>query len=64
MFQLKVSVTHSSYSGEQALSAAVSPGNRATFGFSRKQKKIPAALKEVTDALPGSDDLWGIMHDI
>ncbi|XP_073328377.1 FYVE, RhoGEF and PH domain-containing protein 6-like [Pagrus major] len=33
---------------EQALSAAVSPGNRATFAFSRKQKKIPAALKEVS----------------
>lgn len=33
---------------EQAFSAAVSPGNRATFAFSRKQKKIPAALKEVT----------------
>uniref|UniRef100_A0A671XZK4 FYVE, RhoGEF and PH domain containing 6 n=1 Tax=Sparus aurata TaxID=8175 RepID=A0A671XZK4_SPAAU len=26
----------------------VSPGNRATFAFSRKQKKIPAALKEVS----------------
>lgn len=36
-------------SGEQALSAAVSPGNKATLAFSRKQKKIPAALKEVTD---------------
>ncbi|KAM7396941.1 hypothetical protein PAMP_019944 [Pampus punctatissimus] len=33
---------------EQAVSAAVSPGNRATFAFSRKQKKIPAALKEVS----------------
>ncbi|XP_070827670.1 FYVE, RhoGEF and PH domain-containing protein 6-like [Chaetodon trifascialis] len=33
---------------EQALSAAVSPGNKATFAFSRKQKKIPAALKEVS----------------
>uniref|UniRef100_A0A671Y0C4 FYVE, RhoGEF and PH domain containing 6 n=1 Tax=Sparus aurata TaxID=8175 RepID=A0A671Y0C4_SPAAU len=31
-----------------SLSAAVSPGNRATFAFSRKQKKIPAALKEVS----------------
>ncbi|XP_071351061.1 FYVE, RhoGEF and PH domain-containing protein 6-like isoform X1 [Trachinotus anak] len=29
-------------------SSAVSPGSRATFAFSRKQKKIPAALKEVT----------------
>ncbi|XP_034542309.1 FYVE, RhoGEF and PH domain-containing protein 6-like [Notolabrus celidotus] len=33
---------------EQALSAACSPGSRATFTFSRKQKKIPAALKEVS----------------
>ncbi|XP_070763304.1 FYVE, RhoGEF and PH domain-containing protein 6-like [Enoplosus armatus] len=33
---------------EQALSAAVSPGSRATFAFSRKHKKIPAALKEVS----------------
>ncbi|XP_074533469.1 FYVE, RhoGEF and PH domain-containing protein 6-like [Halichoeres trimaculatus] len=33
---------------EQAFSAAVSPGSRATFAFTRKQKKIPAALKEVT----------------
>ncbi|XP_045892694.1 FYVE, RhoGEF and PH domain-containing protein 6-like isoform X1 [Micropterus dolomieu] len=33
---------------EQALSAIVSPGTRATFAFSRKQKKIPAALKEVS----------------
>ncbi|XP_035521598.1 FYVE, RhoGEF and PH domain-containing protein 6-like [Morone saxatilis] len=33
---------------ERALSAAVSPGNRATFAFSRRQKKIPAALKEVS----------------
>lgn len=41
-------------SGERALSAAVSPGTRATFAFSRKQKKIPAALKEVTDALSWS----------
>uniref|UniRef100_A0A3B4ZDL9 FYVE, RhoGEF and PH domain-containing protein 6-like n=1 Tax=Stegastes partitus TaxID=144197 RepID=A0A3B4ZDL9_9TELE len=32
----------------QALSAAVSPGSRATFAFSRKQKKIPAALKQVS----------------
>ncbi|XP_059191405.1 FYVE, RhoGEF and PH domain-containing protein 6-like [Centropristis striata] len=32
---------------ERALSA-VSPGNRATFAFSRRQKKIPAALKLVT----------------
>ncbi|XP_050929204.1 FYVE, RhoGEF and PH domain-containing protein 6 [Lates calcarifer] len=33
---------------EQCLSAAVSPGSRATFAFSRRQKKIPAALKEVS----------------
>uniref|UniRef100_A0A8D3CTI5 FYVE, RhoGEF and PH domain containing 6 n=1 Tax=Scophthalmus maximus TaxID=52904 RepID=A0A8D3CTI5_SCOMX len=33
---------------ESSISAAVSPGSRATFAFSRKQKKIPAALKEVT----------------
>uniref|UniRef100_A0A3B4VKM9 FYVE, RhoGEF and PH domain containing 6 n=2 Tax=Seriola dumerili TaxID=41447 RepID=A0A3B4VKM9_SERDU len=33
---------------ERSLSSAVSPGNRAAFAFSRKQKKIPAALKEVT----------------
>ncbi|XP_039989502.1 FYVE, RhoGEF and PH domain-containing protein 6-like isoform X2 [Xiphias gladius] len=33
---------------ERSLSAAVSPGSRTTFAFSRKQKKIPAALKEVS----------------
>uniref|UniRef100_A0AAQ5YA19 FYVE, RhoGEF and PH domain containing 6 n=1 Tax=Amphiprion ocellaris TaxID=80972 RepID=A0AAQ5YA19_AMPOC len=33
---------------QEALSAAVSPGNKATFSFARKQKKIPAALKEVS----------------
>ncbi|KAF3688648.1 FYVE, RhoGEF and PH domain-containing protein 6 Zinc finger FYVE domain-containing protein 24 [Channa argus] len=33
---------------ERSPSTALSPGNRATFAFSRKQKKIPAALKEVT----------------
>lgn len=33
---------------EQALSAAVSPGSRGAFAFSRRQKKIPAALKEVS----------------
>ncbi|KAM7002593.1 FYVE, RhoGEF and PH domain-containing protein 6-like [Tautogolabrus adspersus] len=33
---------------EQALSAAISPGSRATFAFTRRQKKIPAALKEVS----------------
>lgn len=47
-------VPHFCSSGEQALSAAVSPGNRATFAFPRKQKKIPAALKEVTDAFSWS----------
>ncbi|XP_076589238.1 FYVE, RhoGEF and PH domain-containing protein 6-like isoform X2 [Chaetodon auriga] len=40
-------VLHQQKSG-QAPSAAVSPGNKATFAFSRKQKKIPAALKEVS----------------
>lgn len=39
---------------EQALSAAVSPGSRSTFAFSRKQKKIPAALKEVTASTDNS----------
>ncbi|XP_029288828.1 FYVE, RhoGEF and PH domain-containing protein 6-like [Cottoperca gobio] len=39
---------------EQALSAAVSPGNRATFTFTRKQKKIPAALKEVSASTDNS----------
>ncbi|XP_056138431.1 FYVE, RhoGEF and PH domain-containing protein 6-like [Lampris incognitus] len=33
---------------EQVLSTALSPGNRSAFAFSRKQKKIPAALKEVS----------------
>ncbi|KAM6960660.1 FYVE, RhoGEF and PH domain-containing protein 6-like [Aplochiton taeniatus] len=33
---------------DQALSPTISPGLKSTFGFSRKQKKIPAALKEVT----------------
>ncbi|XP_061576975.1 FYVE, RhoGEF and PH domain-containing protein 6-like [Cololabis saira] len=33
---------------EMASSAAISPGNKATFAFSRRTKKIPAALKEVT----------------
>ncbi|KAM9352329.1 FYVE, RhoGEF and PH domain-containing protein 6-like [Symphorus nematophorus] len=39
---------------EQALSAAVSPGSRGTFAFSRKQKKIPAALKEVSASTDSS----------
>ncbi|XP_042351672.1 FYVE, RhoGEF and PH domain-containing protein 6-like [Plectropomus leopardus] len=39
---------------EQVLSAAVSPGSRATFAFSRKQKKIPAALKEVSASTDNS----------
>lgn len=39
--------THFYELGEQAGSAAISPGSKATFAFSRKQKKIPAALKEV-----------------
>ncbi|KAM8890992.1 FYVE, RhoGEF and PH domain-containing protein 6 isoform 2-T2 [Spinachia spinachia] len=38
----------------QAQATALSPGNRATFGFSRKQKKIPAALKEVTASTDNS----------
>lgn len=33
---------------ERALSATMSPGSKATFAFTRKHKKIPAALKEVT----------------
>ncbi|XP_069018551.1 FYVE, RhoGEF and PH domain-containing protein 6-like [Embiotoca jacksoni] len=33
---------------ERDFSATVSPGSKAAFAFSRKQKKIPAALKEVT----------------
>ncbi|XP_075945436.1 FYVE, RhoGEF and PH domain-containing protein 6-like [Anarhichas minor] len=39
---------------ERAQSAALSPGNRATFAFPRKQKKIPAALKEVTASTDNS----------
>ncbi|XP_054475735.1 FYVE, RhoGEF and PH domain-containing protein 6-like isoform X2 [Anoplopoma fimbria] len=39
---------------ERAQTAAISPGNRATFAFSRKQKKIPAALKEVTASTDNS----------
>ncbi|XP_037306787.2 FYVE, RhoGEF and PH domain-containing protein 6-like [Pungitius pungitius] len=38
----------------QAQSTALSPGSRATFAFSRKQKKIPAALKEVTASTDNS----------
>lgn len=34
-------------SGETSQSAVVSPGSKTAFPFSRKQKKIPAALKEV-----------------
>ncbi|CAN9498849.1 unnamed protein product [Ophioblennius macclurei] len=33
---------------ESMLAAAVSPGSKATFAFPRRQKKIPAALKEVS----------------
>ncbi|KAM9753859.1 FYVE, RhoGEF and PH domain-containing protein 6-like [Menidia menidia] len=33
---------------EMASSAGISPGNKGAFAFSRKQKKIPAALKEVS----------------
>uniref|UniRef100_UPI003AAF7920 FYVE, RhoGEF and PH domain-containing protein 6-like n=1 Tax=Centroberyx gerrardi TaxID=166262 RepID=UPI003AAF7920 len=39
---------------EQALSTTLSPGNRSTFAFSRKQKKIPAALKEVSASTDNS----------
>ncbi|XP_034074705.1 FYVE, RhoGEF and PH domain-containing protein 6-like isoform X1 [Gymnodraco acuticeps] len=39
---------------QQAQSAAVSPGSKATFAFNRKQKKIPAALKEVTASTDNS----------
>ncbi|XP_068459182.1 FYVE, RhoGEF and PH domain-containing protein 6-like [Clinocottus analis] len=39
---------------ERARSAAVSPGSRATFAFSRKHKKIPKALKEVTASTDNS----------
>ncbi|TWW75892.1 FYVE, RhoGEF and PH domain-containing protein 6 [Takifugu flavidus] len=33
---------------DQDLSATVSPGNKAPLAFTRKQKRIPAALKEVS----------------
>uniref|UniRef100_A0A8D0D1H1 FYVE, RhoGEF and PH domain containing 6 n=1 Tax=Sander lucioperca TaxID=283035 RepID=A0A8D0D1H1_SANLU len=39
---------------ERALSAAISPGTRATFAFPRKHKKIPAALKEVSASTDNS----------
>ncbi|KAK5867155.1 hypothetical protein PBY51_011671 [Eleginops maclovinus] len=39
---------------KQAQSAAVSPGNKTTFAFNRKQKKIPAALKEVSASTDNS----------
>ncbi|XP_039663844.1 FYVE, RhoGEF and PH domain-containing protein 6-like isoform X2 [Perca fluviatilis] len=39
---------------ERVLSAAVSPGTRATFAFPRKHKKIPAALKEVSASTDNS----------
>lgn len=32
-------------------SAVVTPGNKASFAFSRRQKRIPSALKEVQNAL-------------
>lgn len=38
-------------SDEKSLFLGVSPGNRSNFAFAKKQKKIPAALKEVADAL-------------
>uniref|UniRef100_A0A665VRE2 FYVE, RhoGEF and PH domain-containing protein 6-like n=1 Tax=Echeneis naucrates TaxID=173247 RepID=A0A665VRE2_ECHNA len=42
-------------------SSSMSPGNRATFAFSRKQKKIPAALKEVT-ANTDNSSMSGYLH--
>lgn len=38
------------FPGEQVPSSSASPGNRAPLAFARKQKRIPAALKEVTTA--------------
>lgn len=35
-------------SSEKALSTTLSPSSRSTFAFSRKHKRIPAALKEVS----------------
>nr|XP_057931901.1 FYVE, RhoGEF and PH domain-containing protein 6-like [Doryrhamphus excisus] len=46
---------------EQALSAAASPGNKASFAFSRKHKKIPAALKEVS-ASTGNSSMSGYLQ--
>ncbi|XP_061750251.1 FYVE, RhoGEF and PH domain-containing protein 6-like isoform X2 [Nerophis ophidion] len=45
---------------EQALSAAATPGNKG-FGFSRRQKKIPATLKEVT-ASTGNSSISGYLQ--
>ncbi|XP_015232207.1 PREDICTED: FYVE, RhoGEF and PH domain-containing protein 6-like [Cyprinodon variegatus] len=42
-------------------SAAMTPGSRATIGFSRKQKKIPAALKEVS-ANTDDSSMSGYLH--
>ncbi|XP_037539649.1 FYVE, RhoGEF and PH domain-containing protein 6, partial [Nematolebias whitei] len=41
-------------------SAAATPGTRATFAFSRRQKRIPAALKEVT-ANTGTSSMSGYL---
>ncbi|XP_017261042.1 FYVE, RhoGEF and PH domain-containing protein 6 isoform X2 [Kryptolebias marmoratus] len=40
--------------------AAATPGSRSSFAFSRKQKKIPAALKEVT-ANTGASSMSGYL---
>ncbi|KAF7661685.1 hypothetical protein LDENG_00255920 [Lucifuga dentata] len=45
---------------EEALSTALSP-NKSTFTFSRKQKKIPAALKEVS-ANTDNSSMSGYLH--
>ncbi|XP_076028156.1 FYVE, RhoGEF and PH domain-containing protein 6-like [Genypterus blacodes] len=46
---------------EQAQSATLSPGNKSAFTFTRKHKKIPAALKEVT-ASTGNSSMSGYLH--
>ncbi|XP_054633470.1 FYVE, RhoGEF and PH domain-containing protein 6-like [Dunckerocampus dactyliophorus] len=46
---------------EEALSAAASTGNKTSFAFSRKQKRIPAALKEVS-ASTGNSSMSGYLQ--
>ncbi|XP_029991747.1 FYVE, RhoGEF and PH domain-containing protein 6-like [Sphaeramia orbicularis] len=46
---------------EQTLPSAVSSGSKSTFAFSRKQKKIPAALKEVS-ASTGNSSMSGYLQ--